>query len=140
MAKFGYTARRIMDPIPGRKYSTEYFKQSARERSRTQQHVDQQLERVGNHALSHPDLWEQFNRPDTDYPRDRKLGNQDCYSMADIMADMCDWIHRPNQDIPSGILGRWNKMFKGTGNEIVMVPQAQLPPPTNYNNLFRSTP
>jgi hypothetical protein len=138
MAKFGYTSRRKMDPIPGRKYSTEYFKQSARERSRTQQHVDRELERVGNHALSHPDLWEQFNQPDRDYPKDAKLGRKDYYSKAEIMADMCEWIHKPNQDIPSGILGRWNKLFADTGNEIELVSEEKLPPPTNYNNLFRS--
>jgi hypothetical protein len=40
------------------------------------------------------------------------------------------------KDIPSGMLGRWNRLFANTGNSIDMVPERDLPPPTNYNNLF----
>jgi hypothetical protein len=41
------------------------------------------------------------------------------------------------KDIPSGMLGRWNRLFAGTGLEIDMVIESELPAPTEFNQLFQ---
>ena len=130
MPQFGYTSTRKMDPVPGRTYSTEYYKQSRRERQRTEDFVRSQLERIGNTALEHPDLWDEFMRGLPDY---RKKETQGCYSPAEIIADMYEQM-KTGKDIPSGMLGRWNKLFAGTDNEIVLVPEQ--PTGNTYLNLF----
>jgi hypothetical protein len=132
MAKFGYTSKRKMDPINGRKYSTEYFKQSPRERSRTQQHIDRCLQELGNLALADEESMAAIKAPLPNFKRKETNGY---YSVLDIIGDMSDQMQK-GHDIPSGMLGRWNRLFAGTGNEIDMVPERELPPPTNYNNLF----
>jgi hypothetical protein len=132
MAKFGYTSRQKMDPVAGRKFSTEYFKQSRKERARTQKHIDHILTQFGNEALADPEALAAITAPMKNYQR-RETGGY--YSALDVMGDMSEQM-RSGKDIPSGMLGRWNRLFEGTGNEIDMIPEEDLPPPTNYNNLF----
>ena len=132
MAKFGYTSKRKMDPINGRKFSTEYFKQSPRERSRTQRHIDRCLLELGNLALADEEYMAAIEAPLPGFKRKETSGY---YSALDIIGDMSNQM-ASGKDIPSGMLGRWNRLFAGTGNSIDMVPERDLPPPTNYNNLF----
>jgi hypothetical protein len=132
MAKFGYTSKRKMDPINGRKFSTEYFKQSPRERSRTQKHIDRCLQELGNLALADSESMAAITAPLPNFKRKETNGY---YSALDIIGDMSNQM-ASGKDIPSGMLGRWNRLFAGTGNSIDMVPERDLPPPTNYNNLF----
>ncbi len=134
MAKFGYTSRRKMDPVPGRKFSTEYYKQSCKEQKRTQQHVDGLLKRFGEEALADPEALDAITAPMKKYPRKESDGY---YSALDIMGDMSTQMNS-GKDIPSGMLGRWNRLFAGTGNEIDMIPETDLPPANNYNDFFGS--
>lgn len=134
MAKFGYTSRRKMDPVPGRKFSTEYYKQSHRERQRTQQHVDGLLKQFGEEALADPEALDAITAPMKKYPRKETNGY---YSALDIMGDLSTQMNL-GKDIPYAMLSRWNRLFAGTGHEIDMVPEADLPSPNNYNNFFGS--
>ena len=132
MAKFGYTSTRKMDPINGRKFATEYFKQSPRERARTQRHIDRCLMELGNLALADSESMAAISAP---LPKFKRKETGGYYSALDIISDMSTQM-QSGKDIPSGMLGRWNRLFAGTGNSIDMVPERELPPPTNYNNLF----
>lgn len=132
MAKFGYTHRREMDPVPGRKFSTTYYKQNRKEQQRTKDHVGKILSQLGTDALSDPNAMAALTAPLSRFPRKETQGY---YSALDIVTDMWEQMHS-GKDIPSGMLGRWNKLFDGTGNELDMVPQADLPPQNNYNSIF----
>lgn len=133
MAKFGYTTRRQMDPRPGKTYATEYYKQSAGERRRTQDHVESVIKKVGERALAMDGGVETLMAP---MPRFKRRETKGAYSAYDIMKDLLDQLIS-GKDVPSGMLGRWNRLFENTGDEIDMVPEAELPP-TNpmYKELF----
>lgn len=130
--KFGYTSRREMEPRPGRKYSTIYYKQSASERARTFEHVKKTIENLGEAALADGTSLD-WEKPLTDFPRREKSGH---YSTLDIVTDMYQQM-QSGKDIPSGILGRWNRLFDGTGLDIDMVLESELPPPNRFERLFR---
>jgi hypothetical protein len=132
MAKFGYTSRRKMDPVVGRKFSTEYYKQSRKERARTLSHVDRVLQQLGEQALSDPEALTEITRPLKSFARKETQGH---YSALDIIGDMSEQMHS-GKDIPSGMLGRWNRLFANTGLEIDLVPEQELPPTNTYDNIF----
>jgi hypothetical protein len=134
MAKFGYTSRRKMDPVVGRKFSTEYYKQSRKERARTLSHVDRVLQQLGEQALSDPEALTEITKPLKSFARKETQGH---YSALDIIGDMSEQMHS-GKDIPSGMLGRWNKLFANTGLEIDLVPEQELPPTNTYDSIFAS--
>jgi hypothetical protein len=129
MPKFGYLSIREMEPRIGRKYSTKYYKQSRPERLRTEEHIQQTILDVGQKALENPGMEQALLEPMKGFQRAETKG---AYSAVDVMNDMLTQI-QAGKDIPSGILGRWNRLFEGTGREIDMVPEAELPD----SNLFR---
>ena len=130
MPKFEYTSTRKMDPVPGRTFSTEYYKQSRRERQRTEEFVKQQLERIGSMAEQDPSYWDELMRP---LPNYKKKESHGCYSAGEIIADMYEQL-KSGKDIPSGMLGRWNRLFEGSDNQLQMVPQQ--PVTTTYHSIF----
>jgi hypothetical protein len=131
--KFGYTHRREMDPRPGRKYSTVYYKQSARERARTQRHVETVIQRLGDRVLENPGSEQALLEPMPGFQRRETKG---AYTAMDVISDMFEQM-TSGKDIPSGMLGRWNRLFAGTGLEIDMVIESELPAPTEFNQLFQ---
>lgn len=130
MPRFGYTSIREMEPVPGRTFSTTYYKQSRRERQRTEHFVTAQLERIGGPALTDERYLDELMRP---LPKYRKKESSGCYSTGEIIADMYEQM-KSGKDIPSGILGRWNRLFEGTDNTIDLEPE-QITGNT-YHNLF----
>lgn len=128
MAKFGYQSTRKMDPKLGRTYATEYYKQSKGERARTEQHVRNTIQQVGDRAAEN-NSWDALKEPMKRFQRRETKG---AYTPLDVMGDLLDQLEA-GKDIPSGMLGRWNRMFDGTGCEIDMVPESELPD----SNLFR---
>lgn len=129
MAKFGYQSIRKMDPRPGRTYSTDYYKQSRSERTRTQEHVESVIRRIGDKVAENPGMEETLTEPMKGFQRRETKG---AYSALDVMSDMLEQL-QSGKDIPSGMLGRWNRLFDGTGYEIDMVVETELPD----NNVFR---
>jgi hypothetical protein len=131
--KFGYTHRREMEPRPGRKYSTVYYKQSARERARTQRHVETVIQRLGDRVLENPGSEQALLEPMPGFQRRETKG---AYTAMDVISDMFEQM-TSGKDIPSGMLGRWNRLFAGTGLEIDMVIESELPAPTEFSELFQ---
>ena len=132
MAKFGYLNRRQMDPRPGVKYATEYYRQTATQRARCLQHIERVVQQVGEQALESQGNFDLISEPMSGFPRTGGLAN---YSALDVMRDLVDQLDA-GKDIPSGMLGRWNRLFAGTGLELELVPESQLPPPTEFSKLF----
>lgn len=134
--KFGYLNRREMEPRPGRRYSTVYYRQSASERRRTLQHVERVIQRVGERALEDPGALEAIVEPMRGFQRRETRG---AYSAVDVMGDLLGQM-QSGKDIPSGMLGRWNRLFDGTGLEIDMVLESELPAPDRWDHMFEQDP
>ena len=132
MAKFGYLNRRQMDPRPGVRYATEYYRQSAVERARCQQHIEQVIQQVGTLALTTDENLQAISEPMPGFPRSRGQPN---YSALDVMRDLILQLDS-GRDIPSGMLGRWNRLFAGTGLDLDLILESELPPATEFAKLF----
>lgn len=132
MAKFGYRSRRQMEARIGREYATEYYKQSAAERARTQMFVERTIERVGELALEMPGGVEALTEA---LPRFRRRETKGAYSALDIMSDLYNQLVS-GKDIPSGMLGRWNRLMEPYGLAIEMVLESELPAPNELDRLF----
>jgi hypothetical protein len=119
-----------MEPRPGTKYSTDYYKQSPGEYSRVDQHVRRVIQEVVEIAHKNNAL-EDLELPLKGYPRTNKQPN---YSMLDIMKDMLDQLNH-ERDIPSGLLGRWNKLFEDFDDFQITMQPTNFPNPL-FNKLF----
>ena len=132
MPQFGYRSLRVMDARQGRSFQTTYYKQSPEQYLRTQQHIDALLVLWGTEALANPEVFEVFTRPQKRFPRRESTGY---YSYLDIIADLHEQMNS-GKDIPSGMLGRWNRAFADTEFDIDMVSEDQLADTTTYRVLF----
>ena len=133
MPKFGYLSTRDMEPKPGRKYATKYYKQSKSERARTEEHIQKTILAVGEKALENPGLEQALLEPMSGFQRAETKG---AYSAVDVMNDMLTQI-QAGKDIPSGMLGRWNRLFDGHGCEIDMVKEDDLPDSNLFREMFK---
>lgn len=131
MAKFKYKSIKKMIPKDGVKYSTSYYKQSVPEYGRVDEHIRSVMEQVVK-AADKNDLLEELNTPLPGFPRTSKKPN---YSAMDIMQDMLDQINH-QKDIPSGMLGRWNRLFQDN-DEFTIDMEEDIPQPNPvFNKLF----
>jgi hypothetical protein len=123
MAQFGYRKIHKMEPRPGRSYATEYYQQSPAERERTEQWIARAVERVAEVADETPGGWEELAQPLKKFRRRETQGH---YSAMDIMTDMLQQLS-DHKDIPSGMLGRWNRLMAPYGLAIDLIPETDLP-------------
>ena len=99
MAKeFHYTSRKEMEPRPGVRYATTYYKQTQPEYTRLRQHI---------YAVA-----------------------------AEIVTDMVEQFVK-QKDLPSGMLGRWQKLFANTDWDIALVSGVPAKE-TNFGQLFEA--
>lgn len=132
MAQFKYKAIKKMDAKPGVKYSTEYYKQTPPEYTALSKHVDQTIREMilaADQANALGDL----EAPLKGFPRTQGRPN---YSAFDIMNDLKEQLDH-ERDLPSGMLGRWQRLFEGTDCQIDMV--EDTPPNPVFNKLFYTT-
>ena len=130
MAKFKYRTIKHMQPKDGAKYSTDYYKQSPREYTRLDEHVRAVMERVVQVADAN-ELIDELYKPLPGFPRTQRQAN---YSTWDIMSDMLDQINK-EKDIPSGMLGRWNRLFRDN-EEFQIDMQEEYQPNPIFNKVF----
>lgn len=130
MAKFIYKKIKHMTPREGVKYATDYYKQSVAEYSRLDKHIREACETVVNEAVK-SNLLDELEQPLTGFPRTQRRPN---YSALDIMRDMLEQINH-ERDIPSGMLGRWNRLFDGNAEFTIEMTEEALPNPV-FNRLF----
>jgi len=106
MAKFKYRSTREMEPRPGAKFATTYYRQTPAEYRRVQAHVEAVIADIidGAIATNQTDL---LSAELKNFPR---TGGKANYSAADILMDMRDQL-LSGKDIASGILGRWNRLL-----------------------------
>jgi hypothetical protein len=117
-----------MDPRPGVKYSTTYYKQSADEYKRLQNHIEDTVRQIEHHARE-SGIFDQLKEPVKSFRKESKEG----YTTWEIVTDLRDQL-RAGKDLPSGMLGRWNRLFDENPEiQITLEPERNT---TNQANLF----
>jgi len=130
MAEFKYKTVKHMQPRPGVKYATDYYKQSRTEYTRLDEHIRSVMEQVIT-AARDQGLIVDLELPLPGFPRTNRQPN---YSALDIMTDMLDQFDH-ERDLPSGMLGRWNRLFEANpAFQIDLVEDS--PPNPVFNQLF----
>jgi hypothetical protein len=120
MPEFEYTSIRQMEPRPGRTYATDYYKQTVDEYNLLRAHVYTVAAEIMSERDSNRDTYIWTAEP---LKRFKRSTRGQYYSLLDIVTDMVAQLAQ-HKDIPSGILGRWNRLFEGTRYDILLVSQA----------------
>lgn len=125
-----YRQIKHMTPREGVRYATDYYKQSPGEYSKLYEHVKQTIVQVVATAQANGiDLTD----PLPGFPRTSRKPN---YSAMDILQDMLTQMDH-EKDIPSGILGRWNRLFEANEDMQIIMEEQSVPNPV-FNKLFYS--
>lgn len=111
-----YLRKQEMEPREGVKYSTTYYQQNSEQAQEAYQHIKAVAEAIVDACERDEDLKEWVQQPLRGFPR---TGPQPNYSMEDIVMDMLRQLDS-GKDIPSGMLGRWNRLFDDTPWDIKM--------------------
>jgi len=133
MAEFKYTTTKQLQPRPGTTFATTYYKQTESERERLKQHITTVSRQFALLAQHDPEAAAWLQQPLRGY---RKSTAGEYYSAGEIITDMVRQFEQ-KKDVPSGMLGRWQKLFKNTEFDICLVP-AQRRPDTTYGQLFEN--
>lgn len=119
-----------MQPREGVKYATDYYKQSPKEYTRVDQHVRSVMEQVIR-AADAANMLSELEQPMKGFPRTSRRPN---YSAMDVMNDMLDQLNH-ERDIPSGMLGRWNRLFEDNTDFTIDMEEEHQPNPI-FNKVF----
>ena len=130
MATFEYQRIRHMTPREGVPYSTDYYKQTPEEYQRVVEHVRSAIE-ITIETAQALGLTAELEQPLKGYPR---TGTQPNYTVLDIMSDMLNQLEQ-GRDIPSGMLGRWNRVFSSNPDMRIDMQEYQ-PPRPRFQELF----
>ena len=117
MVIFRYTKSIDMPPKEGQKFATTYYRQNSNEYQRIKAHIVQVASEIMEFVDSNPQ-WDEFvNQPLKGFAR---LNGRPNYSINQILADILEQT-RSNKDLPSGMLGRWSRLFADTEYDIEML-------------------
>ena len=131
MPEFHYRGRKEMEPRPGVRFATTYYKQTQTEYSRLRGHIYRVAAEIMAACDSDLTTYGWWTRPLKGYKR--TTGEN--YTPCDIVTDMVEQFVK-QRDLPSGMLGRWQRLFADTPYDIVMV-SGRPAPDTTYGELFR---
>ena len=131
MAKqFHYTSRKEMEPRPGVRYATTYYKQTQREYTRLRQHIYQVAADIMALCDSDLDTYRWWTTPLRGYKKTTGAN----YSPSEIVTDMVEQFAK-QKDLPSGMLGRWSRLFADTDWDIALV-SGRPTQETTFGQLF----
>ena len=132
MAKeFQYTSKKTMEPRPGTNFATVYYKQTQAQYSELRAHVYRVAAEFNAVCDSDLDYYRWATTPLKGY---KKSVKGEYYTPMEIVTDMLDqFTHQ--KDLPSGMLGRWSKLFADTPWDIQMT-SGRPARETQYNELF----
>lgn len=129
MATFIRKGTKQMDPRPGVKYATEYTQLNPAQRRKLKKHIESVMKMTLEAALTTNDY--SVLQPLKGFPRT----NGDNYSAADIISDLNTQIDS-GKDVPSGMLGRWNRLFEDFPEEQIDFSDEEGPS-NNFGSLFK---
>jgi len=106
-----------MEPRYGNSYATTYYKLNNKERSTMKEFIEQIIMDVAICYDRNPELNKWIEHPLKKFKRTRGLPG---YSLCEILGDLNHQINE-GKDIPSGMMGRYNRLFKDTEWDIELV-------------------
>jgi len=131
MAKFGYQTIREMDPRPGVKYATKYYKQHTVDKQKLLAHTENCAKFVYQNSFDQ-DLHHAFKQK-----IDRRHRRQDgtYYNTYDVIIDALEQL-QSGKDMPESMITRWNARFGETKYSIEMVLESDMPAHNLLDELF----
>jgi hypothetical protein len=108
--KLKYLKTRVMEPREGVKYSTTYYQQNSEQAQEAFKHIKHVAESIVDVCERDLDMREFVQSPLAGFS---KTTNKPNYSMEDVVTDLLNQLDN-GKDIPSGMIGRWNRLFKET--------------------------
>jgi hypothetical protein len=136
MKTIRYQKMTRMEPREGVRYATVYIKQTQEQRMELVRHIKQCVTEVAS-LIDTNDRWLSYiNTPQKGFKKTQGANR----SIAEIMTDMInEGRGRTRKGEPKDFalapIERWNKMFKGSDYEIVLV-QTYSPGHNNFENIM----
>jgi hypothetical protein len=133
--KLKYLKTRVMEPREGVKYSTTYYQQNSEQAQESFTHVRNVAEAIVDACERDLDLKDWVQTPLKAFPR---TGVKPNYSTEDIVSDLLNQLDS-GKDIPSGMIGRWNRLFEDTPWDIELEEYVSTRAINTglFNNLFK---
>ena len=132
MPEFHYRSRKEMEPRPGTSFATTYYKQTQTEYTRLRAHIYRVAAEIMAQCDSDLDVYRWWTRPLRGY---RKTTGTN-YTPSEIVTDMVEqFAHQ--KDLPSGMLGRWHRLFENTDWDIRLV-SGRPARETEFGQLFEA--
>ena len=132
MAKFKHKPVKQMDARDGNPFATVYYPQSLSEKTRTHQHTIMVAKETIRCCDKDPELADWIKQP---LKKFKRTGGRANYSYEDIVGDLVKQLDE-DKDIPSGMIGRWNRLFEGTDWDIEL--EEETAQPKNlFNDIFK---
>lgn len=134
METFYYRTLKELEPRPGFRYATVYYKQSPAEYARTRAWLVSIAEAMLDVANHDPSMAEWMIRPHADFKKSTK---RDFYTVQDLITDLVAQV-AAGKDIPQSMVGRWNRLCEGTPWEVRFVESTheEKPAPSQARALF----
>jgi len=133
MAKqFHYTSRKEMEPRPGTRFATVYYKQTQTEYNRLRTHIYAVAAEIMAQCDGDLDTYRWWTTPLKGYRKTQGAN----YTPSEIVTDMVEQFVK-QKDLPSGMLGRWQKLFADTDWDIVLV-SGRPHKETTFGQLFQA--
>ena len=131
---FRYRSKKEMSPIGKNPYQTTYYKQHAHQVKESKRMLAEICEFIYDQMESDPEYAEFMTIPLKGFKRENKPN----YTPDDIITDMMQQ-YLDNKVLCSGMLGRWNRLFKNTEYEIELVEEitVQFKPKSNLTEHFK---
>ena len=132
MPEFHYTSRKEMEPRPGTRFATVYYKQTQAEYARLRSHIYGVAAAIMAECDSDLGMYAWWTQPLKGY---RKTSGAN-YTPSEIVTDMVEQFVK-QKDLPSGMLGRWSRLFADTAWDIRLT-SGRPAVETTYGQLFNS--
>lgn len=128
--KIKYLKTRVMEPREGVKYATTYYQQNSEQAQAALKHVRDVAEQIVEVCEKDLAMREWVQTPLKAFSR---TGLKPNYSVEDIVSDLLNQLDS-GKDIPSGMIGRWNRLFDDTAWDIEL--EEYVSPKTQTAGLF----
>ena len=133
---FKFLTTKKMEPRPGQRFATEYYKMRREERNRLRDHIVQSCTEMWRAWDRNPELEQYAHRPLKNFKR----VNQQNRSVYDIVTEQLEEAtgtkrNGDPKDFALAPIERWNKLFVDTDFEIKMQLEYSARP-NNFHKLY----
>ena len=139
--KIGYQSLHKMEPRPGVKYATVYYKQSLAQRLELVKHIMTVINEIGEATKGNEEYLAWFEQPQKMYPKTGPGKTREYRSILEMFEDIigeCRGAKKDGtpKDFAQAPIERWNKLFYDTDYAIDMVESYQ-DKITTFDKMFK---